>query len=169
VIAAETGVASTVDPFGGSYAIEALTGRIEAEARALLDRIDAAGGTLAAIEHGIIQREIQESAYRAQQEIDTGSRVVVGVNQYADGSTTGIDVLQIDPAVEAAQCARVRAVRASRDASAWRASLDGVVAAARTGTNLVPPIVQAVEARATVGEISDALRSVFGEHREIDV
>jgi methylmalonyl-CoA mutase, N-terminal domain len=169
VLAAETGVANTVDPFGGAYAIEALTSRIEAEARALLDRIDAAGGTLAAIERGMIQREIQESAYRTQQEIDSGTRVVVGVNRYATGEPAGIDMLQIDPEVEPRQVERVRALRASRAAGPWRAALEAVVAAARGGTNLVPPIVQAVEARATVGEISDALRSVFGEHREIDV
>jgi methylmalonyl-CoA mutase N-terminal domain/subunit len=169
VIAAETGVANTVDPFGGAYAVEELTNRIEAEARALLDRIEAAGGTLAAIEHGIIQREIQESAYQAQQAIDSRARVVVGVNRYTTEDAAAIDVLQIDPEVEPQQIERVRGVRASRDAAAWRAALDGVVAAARSGTNLVPPIVTAVEARATVGEISDALRSVFGEHREIDV
>ena len=169
VIAAETGVANTVDPFAGAYAIEDLTNRIETEARALLDRIDAAGGTLAAIERGIIQRDIQESAYRAQQAIESGARVVVGVNRYTTDDAAGIDVLQIDPDVEPRQVERVRAVRASRDAARWRAALDGVVSAARSGPNLVPPILEAVEARATVGEISDALRSVFGEHKEIDV
>jgi methylmalonyl-CoA mutase N-terminal domain/subunit len=168
VIAAETGVANTVDPFGGSYAIEALTDRIEEEARALLDRIDAAGGTLAAIEAGMIQRDIQESAYRAQQRIDNGEQVVVGVNRFATDETTSIDVLQIDPEFERRQVDRVRGVRASRDAAAWRTALDAVIAAARGGANLVPPILHAVESRATVGEISDALRSVFGEHREID-
>jgi len=169
VIAAETGVVNTVDPFGGAYAIEDLTNRIEADARAVLDRIEAAGGTLAAIERGIIQREIQDSAYRTQQAIDSGEQVVVGVNRYTTGGTAGIDVLQIDPGIEERQVERVRTVRASRDAVAWRAALEGVVAAARSGTNLVPPIVHAVEARATVGEISDALRTVFGEHEEIDV
>jgi methylmalonyl-CoA mutase N-terminal domain/subunit len=169
VIAAETGAANTADPFGGAYAIEDLTNRIETEVRALLDRIDAAGGTLAAIESGIIQRDIQESAYRAQQAIESGQRVVVGVNRYATDDATAIDVLQIDPDVEPRQVERVRAGRASRDGAAWRAALDGVVSAARSETNLVPPIVVAVEARATVGEISDALRSVFGEHKEIDV
>jgi methylmalonyl-CoA mutase N-terminal domain/subunit len=169
VIAAETGVVNTVDPFGGAYAIEDLTSRIEADARAVLDRIEAAGGTLAAIERGIIQREIQDSAYRTQQAIDSGEQVVVGVNRYTTGGTARIEVLQIDPGIEERQVERVRTVRASRDAVAWRAALEGVVAAARGGTNLVPPIVHAVEARATVGEISDALRSVFGEHEEIDV
>ena len=168
VIAAETGVANTVDPFGGSYAIEALTDRIEEGARVLLDRIDAVGGTLAAIEAGMIQREIQESAYRAQQQIDNGEQIVVDVNRFATDEATNIEVLQIDPEFERRQVDRVRAVRASRDAAGWRAALDAVIAAARGSANLVPPILHAVEARATVGEISDALRSVFGEHREID-
>ncbi|MEP6917168.1 MAG: methylmalonyl-CoA mutase family protein [Acidobacteriota bacterium] len=175
VIAAETGIVNTVDPFGGAYAVEMLTNQIEDGARSLLDRIDAAGGTLAAIERGMIQRDIQESAYRAQQQIDSAERVVVGVNRYAApaGEATagarGIEVLQIDPEMELAQVERVRVVRASRDASEWRAALDAVLAAARGGANLVPTIVRAVEARATVGEISDALRSVFGEHKEMDV
>ena len=169
VIAAETGVANTVDPFGGAYAVEAATDRIEEEARAVLDRIEAAGGTLAAIEAGLIQRDIQESAYRAQQDIDAGDRIVVGVNRFGTGEEPGIPVLQIDPAVEPQQIARVRQVRTSRDASDWRAALDGVAAAARDGANLVPPIIRAVEARATIGEISDTMRAVLGEHKEIDV
>jgi methylmalonyl-CoA mutase N-terminal domain/subunit len=168
VIAAESGVANTVDPFGGAYAIEEMTNRIEDEARALLERIDASGGTLAAIEAGIIQREIQESAYRAQQEIDAGERVVVGVNRFASGEASEIDVLQIDPDIERRQIERVRRVRAEREAGEWRAALDAVAAAARDSSNLVPPIIRAVEARATIGEISDTLRGVFGEHKEID-
>jgi methylmalonyl-CoA mutase N-terminal domain/subunit len=168
VIAAETGVANTVDPFGGSYAIESLTDRIEEGARVLLDRIDEAGGTLAAIEAGMIQREIQESAYRTQQRIDSGEQIVVGVNRFATDEATNIEVLQIDPEFERRQVDRVRAVRASRDAAGWRSALDAVIAAARGGANLVPPILHAVESRATVGEISDALRSVFGEHKESD-
>jgi methylmalonyl-CoA mutase N-terminal domain/subunit len=169
VIAAETGVANTVDPCGGAYAIEELTDRIEREARALLDRIDAAGGTLTAIETGLIQREIQESAYRAQQEIDRGERIVVGVNQFGSAQTSGIEVLRIDPDIERRQIDRVRRVRASRDSGEWHSALGAVAQAARDGSNLVPPIVRAVEARATIGEISDTLRGVFGEHKETDV
>ena len=169
IIAFESGVPNTVDPFGGAFAVEELTDRIEAEARVLLERIDALGGTLPAIEHGFIQREIQESAYRAQQRIDAGESIVVGMNRYATDEAAAIDVLQIDPDVERRQVARVQGVRASRSATEWRAALDAVAAAARDGSNLVPPIIRAVEARATVGEISDAMRAVFGEHEEIDV
>jgi methylmalonyl-CoA mutase N-terminal domain/subunit len=168
IIAAETGVVNTVDPVGGAWSIEDATNRIEEEAQRILDRIAAAGGTLAAIEQGLIQREIQDTAYKTQQQIDSGERVVVGVNRYADENDPGIEVLRIDPEIERTQVERVRAVRASRDPKAWQAAFEGVGAAARDGSNLVPAIIRAVEARATVGEISDALRAVFGEHQEID-
>jgi methylmalonyl-CoA mutase, N-terminal domain len=169
IIASESGVANTVDPFGGSYAVEELTNRIEAGAVALLERIAALGGTLPAIEQGFIQREIQESAYRDQLRIDSRESVVVGMNQFATEDASGIDVMQIDADVERRQLERVRAVRASRDSRAWQAAIDAVSRAAHDGSNLVPVIVRAVEARATVGEISDAMRAVFGEHEEIDV
>jgi len=168
LIAAESGVANTVDPLGGAYAVEALTNEIEAGARRLLDGIDAAGGTLAAIEQGMIQRAIQESAYRAQQDVDAGRAVVVGVNAFETDETGRIEVLSIEPEVERRQIERVRALRASRDAPAWTAALEAVRSAARGPDNLMPPIVAAVDARATVGEIADAMRGVFGEHKEID-
>jgi methylmalonyl-CoA mutase N-terminal domain/subunit len=168
VIAWESGTVNTVDPFGGSYAIEELTDRIERDAQALIARIDALGGTLPAIESGFIQREIQDAAYRAQQRIDSGESVVVGVNRYGTDDTATIETMRIDPAVEARQVDRVRRVRAMRDPVEWRAAIDAVSAAARGADNLVPPIVRAVEAHATVGEISDAMRAVFGEHKEID-
>jgi methylmalonyl-CoA mutase N-terminal domain/subunit len=178
VIAFESGVPNTVDPFGGSHVIEELTDRIERDAREILARIDRLGGTLAAIEGAVIQREIQDAAYTAQQRIDSGETVVVGMNRYAthapdDGTSearaaSGIETLAIDPAMEDSQIARLHRVRAARDHSAWRSALDAVSAAARSTDNLVPPIIQAVEAHATVGEISDAMRAVFGEHREID-
>ncbi len=169
VIAHESGVPNIVDPFGGAYAIEDLTNRIEEGARALLDRIEAAGGTLTAIEAGMIQREIQDAAYRAQQTIDAGEAIVVGVNQFTTTETSSINVLEIDPQVERQQVERVRALRASRDSGEWDAAMAEVKAAASGSANLVPTIVRAVEARATVGEISDAMRSVFGEHEEINV
>ena len=168
IVAHESGVTNTVDPVGGSWAIEHMTNRLEEAARAMLARIDAAGGTLAAIEAGLIQREIQESAYRAQQRIDSGEAVVVGVNKYRAEERATIAVHASDPETESRQIARVQRVRAARDAGQWRRALDAVAAAARDGANLVHPIVEAVEARATVGEVADTLRGVFGEHREID-
>jgi methylmalonyl-CoA mutase N-terminal domain/subunit len=169
LIASETGVANTVDPVGGSYAIEQLTDDIEAGAVALLDRIDKMGGTLQAIESGFIQREIQESAYREQVAIDSGDATVVGVNRFVDddpSQRSGPPVFQIDPELEKRQADGVRAVRASRDRAAGQQSIDAIVEAARDGSNLVPRIITAVEAKATVGEIADAMRSVFGEYRE---
>ena len=167
IIAAESGVANTVDPFGGAWAIEKRTAEIEAEARALIASIDAAGGTLAAIESGRIQRQIQDAAYTAQRAIDSGEQQIVGVNTLETNEATSIELLRIDPESERRQAAAVAAVRASRDRQAWQQAIDAVDAAARQGINLVPPVIAAVEARATLGEIADTLRRVFGEHREI--
>jgi methylmalonyl-CoA mutase N-terminal domain/subunit len=169
IIALESGVANTVDPVGGSYEIESRTNDIEAQAGALLKRIDAAGGTLRAIESGMIQREIQESAFRAQRAIEDGDTIVVGVTRFQTDEGLTIPTLRINPEVERMQKARVQAVRASREAPAWRASLDAIGQAARDGSNLVPPVIAAVTAMATVGEISDTLRAVFGEHREASI
>ena len=164
IIASETGVANTVDPVGGSFVIERLTDDIERAAEELLTRIDRAGGTLAAIETGFIQREIQESAYRAQVAVDSRQAIVVGVNKYAETGKSTRPLFQLDPEVERTQVERVRALRAGRDADRSRRALAAVSDAARDGHNLVPPIVDAVDARATVGEIADAMRAVFGEH-----
>jgi methylmalonyl-CoA mutase N-terminal domain/subunit len=169
ILAAETGVANTVDPAGGAYVIEAMTDRIEEGARQLLERIEAAGGTLAAIEQGLIQREIQESAYRAQQKIDSGESVVVGVNQFTTEETASIELLRIDQEVEQRQIERVRRQRSARDNDRCRSALEAVTLVARGTDNLVPHVIAAVEARATLGEISDAMQSVFGEYEEVDV
>src|SRR5215471_16209726 len=166
ILAAETGIVSAVDPVGGSYAIESLTNEIEHGAAALLERIDAMGGTITAIENGYIQREIQESAYRAQQAIDSGAAVVVGVNRFAGTDERTVPTFNVDPEVERRQIERVRAVRAGRSESAWKAALDAIGHAARGGANLVPPIIDAVEAHATLGEIADAMRAVFGVYQE---
>jgi methylmalonyl-CoA mutase N-terminal domain/subunit len=167
LIAHESGVANTIDPFAGAWHVERLTDQIEDGAVALLQRIDAVGGTLAAIETGYVQRQIQDSAYKAQQGIDAGTAVVVGVNRFVTDEAGAIEVFSVDPAMEARQVAGVQAVRASRDQAAWRSALDAVAAAARSRDNLVPPIVAAVESRATVGEIADTMRAVFGEYREV--
>jgi methylmalonyl-CoA mutase N-terminal domain/subunit len=166
IIAAESGVANTVDPVGGAWAIEARTQAIVNEATALVADIDRLGGTLAAIESGLIQRQIQEAAYKAQQAVDTGRSVIVGVNGCLTDESPSIPLLHIDPRSERRQAAAVAAVRAGRNAGVWRQAIDGVETAARGGGNLVPAVIEAVEARATLGEIADALRAVFGEHRE---
>jgi methylmalonyl-CoA mutase N-terminal domain/subunit len=168
IVATETGVANTVDPFGGSVAIEKMTDDIEREAEQLIARIDRAGGTLAAIETGFIQREIQESAYRAQVAIDAGQTVVVGVNRFTEPEKGSGGIFRVDPEVERRQIERVESVRAGRDAEASRRSLAAVADAARGDANLVPPIIAAVETRATVGEIADAMRSVFGQYEGIN-
>ena len=166
VIAHETGITNTVDPIGGSWAIERRTDDVEKGAVALLSKIDDLGGGLQAVENGFIQREIQESAYQAQRAIDTGEAIVVGVNRFAADEPTPIDVLEIDPALETQQIERVRALRDTRDPQQWKRTIDDVRNAARGTANLLPPIIAAVEAYATVGEIANTLREVFGEHQE---
>jgi methylmalonyl-CoA mutase N-terminal domain/subunit len=167
IIAAESGVANTVDPVGGSHVIEQLTDEIERAARALLDRIEQMGGTLAAIESGFIQREIQESAYRDQVAVDSREQIIVGVNKYEDTDSASRSIFQVNPDVERTQIERVRAVRHARDSNAHANALASVTAAAKDGRNLVPPIIAAVEAHATVGEIADTMRAVFGEYEDV--
>src|SRR5688572_24962700 len=169
IIGFESGVANTIDPFAGSYHIEQLTTAIEDGARELLTRIESVGGTLAAIEAGYIQRQVQESAYQAQLAIDSGKAVVVGVNRYVTDETSAIEVFQVDPQLEAQQVQRVQQVRQVRDQGRWRATLDEIARAAKTTDNLVPAIISAVESQATVGEIADTLRGVFGEYREVSL
>ena len=169
IIGFESGVANTIDPFAGSYYVEQLTNQIEEGARELLTRIESVGGTLAAIEQGYIQRQVQESAYKAQLAVDAGDAIVVGVNKYTTDEPSSIEVFQVDPQLEVQQVQRVQRVRQVRGAAEWTAALDAVRGAATSADNLVPPIIAAVEARATVGEIADTLRSVFGEYREVSL
>ena len=166
ILACESGVANTVDPVGGSYDIERRTNDLEDAAQTLLAGIDAGGGMLKAIETGTVQRAIHESAYTAQRSLEDGRATVVGVNRFQSDEPTTIPLFTVDPDIERQQLERVRAVREARDAERWRAALDAVRHAARDSDNLVPPVIAAVNARATVGEISDTLRDVFGEHRD---
>ena len=166
ILAHESGVANTVDPVAGSYAIEHLTDEIEAGARACIERIDALGGMLRAIETGYVQREIQKAAYEYQQSVERKERIVVGVNRYRTENQEPIPILRIDPAIEQEQVEHVRALRARRDAARANTAVAEVESRARSGENLMPAILAAVEAYATVGEISDAMRRVFGEHQE---
>ncbi|HEX7600751.1 MAG TPA: methylmalonyl-CoA mutase family protein [Polyangiaceae bacterium] len=165
ILASESGVADFVDALGGSYAIEALTAKVEREAKVYLARIDELGGMVAAIEQGYPQREIQNTAYQYQLEVERKQRLVVGQNAYVQ-DTAPVPVLRVDPRIEAEQVARLRAFRATRDGAKHAQSLVRIGQCARGTENLVPPILEAVKAGATVGEISDVLREVFGEHVE---
>jgi methylmalonyl-CoA mutase, N-terminal domain len=166
VIAHETGVTNTVDPVAGSYAIEKLTNEIETGAREYIGKIDAIGGTVRAIEEGYIQQEIQKSAYEYQQAVERGEQVVVGVNRFASEEEKPIETLRIDPEIEQAQAARVRALRAKRDSAKAANALAEIERRAQSSGNLMPAILGAVESYATVGEISDAMRRAFGEYQE---
>jgi len=166
VIAYESGVVETADPLGGSYAIEHLTDEIEAGAVEYLKKIETMGGMLRAIEIGYVQREIQEAAYRYQKAVEAQEQVVVGVNRFQLEDEPPVNVLRIDPALEEAQVERVRALREQRDNSAVTAALNKLKQAASTDENLLPRILECVEAYATVGEISNALREIWGEYRE---
>ncbi len=167
IIAYEAGVTETPDPLAGSYYVESLTNELEAAAWAYLDEIESMGGTLAAIERGFQQREIQEAAYRVQQAIESGDQVVVGVNRFRDDDVHTPPTHKIDPDGERRQVERVRRVRAERSAPAWAAAMDELARVAATDGNLMPAILAAVRAHATVGEISDRLRVSWGEHREL--
>jgi len=167
ILAYEAGVTETPDPLGGSYFVETLTNELEAAAMAYLREIDGLGGTLKALDAGFQQRQIQESAYRVQRAIDHGDQVVVGVNRFRDESTATPSLQRIGPEAERRQVAGVKRVRSERDPAAWAAALDRVSDAARGTDNLLPPIIEAVRAYATVGEISDRLRTAWGVHREL--
>jgi methylmalonyl-CoA mutase, N-terminal domain len=166
IIAYESGAPQTVDPLAGSYFVETLTNEIEARAATYLEKIDALGGMIRALERGYVQQEIQSAAYEYQQAVERGEATVVGVNRFTVEEEKPIPIQRIDQGLERKQVERVRALRARRDPQPWKAALGWIEDAARSGTNLMPHILQAVEAYATVGEISDALRRVFGEYKE---
>jgi methylmalonyl-CoA mutase N-terminal domain/subunit len=166
ILAHESRVADVVDPFAGSYLIESLTDELEARASALLAKVDELGGMVAAIEKGLPQREIQNAAYAYQKAVEKGEQVVVGVNRFAISGEVTPDLLRVDESLGEARRRQVAAVRAGRDQVAVSARLAELAAAAKGTENLMPRIVAAVKAEATVGEICDALRLVFGEYQE---
>jgi methylmalonyl-CoA mutase N-terminal domain/subunit len=147
--------------------VERLTDDLESAAQAYLDEIAAMGGAVSAIGAGFQQRHIQDAAFRVQREVERGERIVVGVNRFTDDEVVQPPLQRIDPALEHEQVARIRALRAERDAAAWGAALDELDRVARGRENVMPAIIGAVQARATLGEVSDRLRSVWGEHREL--
>ncbi len=165
ILAHESGVADTIDPLGGAYAIESLTDEIESRARAYLENIDAIGGALAAVESGYMQREIQESAYRTQKQIECGEIIVVGVNAFQADEPTTPKRLKVDPSIEQSQRAKLVEFRAKRDTDQVEFELQRIASAARGEDNLMPLFIEAVEAGATLGEICTCLREIWGEYR----
>jgi len=166
IIAHETGVANTIDPVAGSYAVEALTGEIERGAEEYLEKIRAMGGMIRAIECGFVQNEIQRAAYDFQRAVEKKEQIVVGVNDFVTEDARQIPTLSIGAEIERSQVAHLQALRARRDSSMTKAALAELDRRARCSENLVPAILAAVEAYATVGEISDTLRGVYGEYQE---
>jgi methylmalonyl-CoA mutase N-terminal domain/subunit len=166
VIAHETGVTDTVDPLAGSYFVESLTNEIESRAREYTDKIDALGGAVRAIERGFQQREIHDAAYAWQKRVEAADAVVVGVNRYVEGQEVHPPVLKVDEELERKAAQRLQALRSRRDAAAVDKALYAVEEAARGDANLIPPILNAVERHATLGEVSDRMRKVFGVHQE---
>jgi methylmalonyl-CoA mutase N-terminal domain/subunit len=166
IIAAETNVTKVIDPVGGAYAIEALTDTIEAQARAYIEKIDDLGGAVKAVEIGFLQNAIQQSAYRYHQEVEERSRLIVGVNAYTRDDEPEPVLMRVDPAVERYQVERLRALRGQRDTGQVRAALARLEQAAKGRDNVMPFMIEAVECYATLGEIADTLRDVFGEHQE---
>ena len=165
VIASESGVASTVDPLAGSYYVEYLTDSLEAEARALIEKVQSVGGAVAAIESGFMQRQIEEAAYDHARRVDSGESGVVGVNRHVQREETEIPILTVDPQLEIEQVARLATVREDRDQAAVAAALAEVAEGATGSANLLYPMKKALQARATLGEVSGALRDVFGSYR----
>jgi methylmalonyl-CoA mutase N-terminal domain/subunit len=168
VLAYETDVCATVDPFAGSYAVEAMTDEIEAGALALMERVASYGSAVDAIEASFQKREIESSAYRIAQEIDSGERVVVGVNRFTGDGDEPYVPLRVDPAIEAAQAARLATLRSHRDSAAVASTLDDLRAAAAGTDNVLYPMREALRARATIGEVCDALREVWGRYQPSD-
>src|SRR6202140_5088337 len=169
IIANESDVADTVDPLGGSYYVESLTRELEKKTLEYLGKIDDLGGAASAIERGYMQREIQSAAYLYQREIESRQRIIVGLNQFTTSERPPADILRVNPEIEQKQCERLGRLRAERNAAAAQAALDLVEAAARDGGNLMPAIIDAVRNWATLGEISDAMRRVFGEYQPVNV
>ena len=165
IIAEESGAADTIDPLAGSYYVEAMTDKIEAEIDGYIKKIDAMGGPLKAIDQGYMQKEIQDSSYRFQKEIESHERVYVGINKYVAEEQYAVNILKVDPRQGEIEAVKLKTLRAQRDQGAWKSSLDDLERASINGENVLPAVLQAVKARATVGEICDVWRKIFGEYR----
>jgi methylmalonyl-CoA mutase N-terminal domain/subunit len=166
IIAHESGVAATPDPLGGSYFVEALTARVEEEAMRYIRRIDEMGGIIAAVERGYPQKEIADSAYKFQMQLERAERIIVGVNRFVSDEDVAIPVLRIDPEIERRQIERTRSVRAKRDPAAHGRAMGALRDACMSDKNLMPFVLDAVRTYATLGEISDIFREAYGVYRE---
>ncbi len=165
VVAEESGATDTIDPLAGSYYVEAMTDRIEEEIDDYIKRIDAMGGTLKAIEEGYIQKEIQDSAYRFQKEIESNERIYVGINKYTMEEPPPTNLLKVDPKQRGIETEKLTKLRAERDEKVWKKALDRLAEVSNKDENVMPEVIEAVKARATVGEICDVWRSIWGEYR----
>ncbi len=165
IVAEESGATETIDPLAGSYYVEAMTDKIEAQIDEYIKKIDELGGTLKAIELGYIQKEIQESAYRFQKEIESGERIYVGINKYVMEEPPLTNILKVDPRIGEMQIERLKKLRAERDQKRWKKALENLREVSKTDENVMPAVIEAVKARATVGEICDVWRDVYGEYR----
>lgn len=165
IVAEESGATDTIDPLAGSFYVEAMTDQIEAQIDEYIKKIDSMGGTLVAIEQGYIQKEIQNSAYRFQKEIESNERVYVGINKYTMEEPPPTNLLKVDMSVQDVETEKLKKFRASRDQGAWKKALDNLREVSKTDQNVLPAVIQAVKAKATVGEICDVWREVFGEYR----
>ncbi|HEX5667437.1 MAG TPA: methylmalonyl-CoA mutase family protein, partial [Chitinophagaceae bacterium] len=165
IVAFESGITDTADPLAGSYFVESLTSEIEAKAKEIIDQIEAMGGSVEAIENGYMQEQIARSAYAYQRAIESGEKTIVGVNKFTIDQADHIPVFKVDNSIQQTQINKLAAFKKNRDQEAVANCLNTIKAAAIDGSNLMPPVITAVEAHCTLGEISDVLRSVFGEHR----
>jgi methylmalonyl-CoA mutase N-terminal domain/subunit len=165
IIAEESGICDTVDPWAGSYFIEELTAKVEEGAMKLMEKIDAMGGAVQAIEQGFIQEQIARSSYAYQQAIEKNERIIVGVNKYVEDEQTNIPIMKIDAAIEQEQIERLRQFKANRNMEKVTACLQAITEAAQGTKNLMPLVIEAVEQHCTLGEISHTLRAVWGEYR----
>jgi methylmalonyl-CoA mutase, N-terminal domain len=165
IVAFESGAPDTADPLAGSYFIESLTDEVEGNAWKLIEKIDAMGGAVAAVEGGFMQDEISRSAYQFQQNVERGEKIIVGVNKFTVEQEASIPGFKVDDQIREEQSMRLKALRERRDAQQVTNCLYNIEQAAVNGTNLMPPVIEAVEAYCTLGEISDVLRKLFGEHR----
>jgi methylmalonyl-CoA mutase N-terminal domain/subunit len=165
IVAEESGATDTIDPLAGSYMVEAMTDKIEAQIEEYLQKIDALGGTLAAIEQAFIQKEIQQSAYRFQKEIESRERVYVGINKYTMKEPPPANLLKVDMKVGETEARKLREIRAQRDQARWKKALEHLRKVSLTNENVMPAVIEAVKADATIGEICNVWREIYGEYK----